>query len=111
MPSYYLTQTTGDVPSGQSLRILSSRMTSRVENFQSDAFAPLIRLGELLGMTEPNPEWTSASPIDDTELIDIAVKKKRDLGYSTADAISVLNEEDMEGIVSRAVEPSKGLFG
>ena len=114
LPSYYLTQTQGDTPSGASLRILSFRMTSRVENFQADATRSLVRLGELFGMKDVAVEWVSAAPTDETETLNSAVTKYKQLGYALSDAIAGLDEPDAEGIVERAsataAPPRGGLF-
>ena len=114
LPSYYLTQTQGDTPSGASLRILSFRMTSRVENFQADATRSLVRLGELFGMKDVAVEWVSAAPTDETETLNSAVTKYKQLGYALSDAIAGLDEPDAEGIVERATAtaapPRGGLF-
>ena len=102
MPSYYITQTSGDVPSGSSLRVLSQRMTARVGRFQLDSNPVLKGLGELLGMTDPKPVWADAAPMDLVEKMAIAAQKKNQLGYTMADAIAGLDEPDAEGIVQRA---------
>ncbi len=102
IPSYYLTQTSGDVPSGASLRVLSSRLSARVGNFNNTARPQLIRLGELAGMKDPKPTFASPMPMDETEQIDIADKKANRLGYALEDAISGLGESDAGGIVARA---------
>lgn len=102
LPSYYLTQTSGDVPSGASLRVLRARMTARIDRFQTDSAPVLKGLGELLGMTNVEVEWRNQGQLDPVEAIDVAVAKKRDLGYALEDAIADLDEEDAEGIVKRA---------
>lgn len=104
LPSYYITQTSGDVPSGASLRVLKQRMTSRIGRFQRDSEPALKGLGELLGMREVDIEWTNPQQLDPLEQIEVAVAKKRDLGYALEDAIADLDEQDVAGILQRAQE-------
>lgn len=107
LASYYVTQTSGDVPSGASLRVLRKRMTARIGRFQAIATPVLKGLGELLGMSDPDVTWTQTSEMDPIEAVDVAVSKKRDLGYALEDAIRDLDEEDAGGIVRRAEEKAQ----
>lgn len=102
LPSYYLTQTSGDVPSGASLRVLSSRMTARISNFQLDSEPVLKGLGEMLGMTDVAITWEDVSLTDEVEKVNIADVKANKLGYALEDAIADLDEADVAGIVERA---------
>lgn len=102
MPSYYLTQTSGDVPSGASLRVLAERMTARVGRFQLDAEPVNKGLGELLGMQNVSIDWKESAPLDELERVTIANVKLNQLGYTMEDAITVLSEPDAADIVKRA---------
>lgn len=107
LPSYYITQTSGDVPSGASLRVLRQRMSARIGRFQAISTPVLKGLGELLGMSDPDVTWTKGAELDPLEQVEVAVAKKRDLGYALSDAIRDLDEEDAEGIVQRAEEKAQ----
>ena len=104
VPSYWFTQTSGQVPSGESLRVLTTRRNSAIGRFQRSA-APVWRgLAFLLGMGDDvSPQWESPMPLDPIEKIDIAERKKR-LGYALQDAIAGLDEADEAGIIQRADE-------
>ena len=104
VPSYWFTQTSGQVPSGESLRVLTTRRNSAIGRFQRSA-APVWRgLAFLLGMGDDvTPQWESPMPLDPIEKIDIAERKKR-LGYALQDAIAGLGEADEAGIIQRADE-------
>ncbi|MGD7788206.1 phage portal protein [Propionibacteriaceae bacterium Y1700] len=100
VPTYYFSQTSGDVPSGESLRVLSSRLTAGVEDFQQDASPVWRGLMQLLGH-DVSPEWASAAPMDEAEKLDAAVTKKQ-LGYPLVDILRDLGEADAEDIAARA---------
>lgn len=104
LPSYYISQTSGDVPSGQALRVLASRMTARIGRYQRDNEPVLEGLCQLLGI-EPAIEWVNPVPLDTLEKMDVAEAKKR-LGYSLEDILVDLDEPDPEGVMERAAEAS-----
>lgn len=101
VPMYYLAQTSGDVPSGESLRVVTARLTSAVAAFAADATPAWKGLLELLGATNPTIKWADPQPVSAVERIDIAERKLR-IGYSMPDAIAGLDEADPEGIIERA---------
>ena len=104
VPSYYLAQTSGDVPSGESLRVVTSRLLSAVTSFQRDANPVWKGQLELLGWTNPAIKWANPMPMSEAERVEVATAKHRDLGYALEDAIADLGETDTEGIVSRAAQ-------
>ncbi len=108
LPAYYLTQTSGDVPSGTSLRVLAERRTARIGNFQQDSTPPCKGLGELVGMVNPMIEWKDPAPMDSAEKVLVAVEKYTKLGYSLQDAITMLGERDVQGIIDRAQDRNIG---
>lgn len=101
VPMYYLAQVSGDVPSGESLRVVTSRLTAAVEAFQRDATPPWRGLLQLLGEPDPRIEWADPQQIGEVERVDIAERKQR-LGYALEDAIGILEEADHDGIIQRA---------
>lgn len=105
VPSYYFAMG-GDVPSGESLRVLSTRRTAAIQAWQRDAAPVWKGLSELLGMQGANISWRDAMPLDPVEKITVAVAKRRDLGYALSDAIADLGEPDAAGIVERAAAES-----
>lgn len=80
IPSYYFTQSSGDVPSGASLRVLSSRLTAGVEDMQQDFGPAESRLLGLLGVEDARPVWDDPAPMDPAEELEMA-KTRHDIGY------------------------------
>ena len=101
VPSYWFTQTSGQVPSGESLRVLTTRRNSAIGRFQRSATPVWRGLGQLLGMTNVDPKWASPMALDEMEKVQVMEAKIR-AGYALEDAISVLSEPDKEGVLARA---------
>ena len=99
IPPYYISQTSGDIPSGESLRVLSSRMSSRCRSFIKETKAPLRGLVELMGYT-PGIEFEPVVTVDETEQFDNAVKL-RGIGYSLEDVADYLGH-DAAAVAARA---------
>lgn len=100
-PSFWFTQTSGDVPSGEALRVLSSRRLSRIRAWQRDA-APVWRgVKQLLGMDDGPIAWANPLELDPVEKYQVALDQKA-LGYDLQDIVEGLGEADAKGIVSRA---------
>lgn len=110
IPPYYLTQTSGDVPSGQSLRVLTARLTARVRRFQRDSGPVLRGLAQLLGIPEPEITW--APPMDLDPLEKWQVAQIRDgLGMALEDVLADTDTADLEGVIQRATESSSSKLG
>lgn len=103
LPAYYMTQTSGEVPSGASLRALKVRMTNAVVSFERDAEPVWRGMKELLGMSSEAVQWAPVEILDPTEAIDVALGQQA-LGYALADIVEDLGESDPDGIVKRALE-------
>jgi hypothetical protein len=101
IPSYYFTQTSGDVPSGESLRVLSARRTARVRRFQSDSLPVLRGLGQLLGITDAAPAWAPVQDLDPLEVWQVA-EIQRGLGIPLADVLRMAGQADWEELAARA---------
>lgn len=100
VPTYYFTQTSGDVPSGESLKVLSSRLTSGVKSLQREA-APVWRgVGELLGL-QVNIKWADPMPESEEVMLTNAVTK-RDLGVPLVQIFRDLGYEDPEALAAEA---------
>lgn len=79
IPVFYLSPTSGDVPSGEALRILASRLTSQVQAFQRDSTPAWKGQAELLGMRDPAITWAAPLPESQEERLTNAQAAK-DLG-------------------------------
>lgn len=79
LPNYHFSQTSGDVPSGESLRVLTTRKTSRVRAWQRDATPVWRGLMQLLGVPEPDIKWVDPAPLAEDERLSYA-NLARDLG-------------------------------
>ena len=99
VPPYYISQTSGDIPSGESLRVLTSRMTARGGSFLKETAAPLRGLVELMGF-KPGIEFAPVAQLDESERFDNA-GKLRALGYSLEDVADYLGH-DAPAVVQRA---------
>ena len=103
VPTYYFTQTSGQVPSGESLRVLRSRLTAAVRNLARDS-APVWRgQASLLGLDGVTPVHADPMPLDETEKFDNALKL-HSLGVALEDIVAYLRMPDPEGVVSRAAQ-------
>lgn len=100
IPYHYLSQTSGDVPSGEALRILSTRRTATIRAWQRDAEPVWNGLLQLLGV-EPGIQWAEPMPLDPLEQLQVA-QAKQQLGYALTDIVHDLDEPDPEGVVQRA---------
>src|SRR5690625_7364486 len=67
IPAYYFTEMSGDVPSGESLRVLSARRTAALRDFQQDATGPWQDIMGLLGIEETEPVWSDVAPQSEQE--------------------------------------------
>lgn len=103
VPSYYFSQTSGQIPSGESLRVLTSRLIAAGAGFQ-DVATPVWRgQGQLLGMGEVEPIWADLMPMDETERIANAEAYYR-MGLADEDVIAYLALPDAEKVVERMAE-------
>lgn len=119
LPMYYLAQTSGDVPSGQSLRVLSERRSARARRFQRDSKPVLKGLGELLGMPDVvAPRWEPIMGLDPLEAWQIAETQDR-MGLDLADILNGIDYPDADAVAQRAqavrdersMNARAGLFG
>lgn len=101
VPSYYLAQSSGAVPSGESLRVVTSRLLASVGAFQRDSTPVWKGQLELLGWVDPTITWAEAMPASRAEKIAEAEAKLR-MGYALQDAVAGLEDADIEGILARA---------
>ncbi len=101
IPAYYFSQSSGQVPSGESLRVLSSRLVSHVSAL-ADSLTPVWRgQAQLLGLTDASPRWADPMGMDDTERFDNALKLKS-LGLSLEDIVGYLDLPNPDEVLQRA---------
>lgn len=101
IPPFYITQTSGDVPSGESLRVLAARMIARVRRYQRDTEPVYRGLAQLLGVENVHITWADPMPLDEMERWERA-RIQKSLGYPLADILHSLNIADAEEIAARA---------
>lgn len=94
-PAYEFTQGGSDVPSGISLRVLADRRTAAIRDFQEDANPAWSRLMDLLGVPDARPSWADPAPLDATEQLE-AAEKKRDLGFPFETLAAELGYDETE---------------
>lgn len=101
VPQYYLSQLSGHVPSGESLRVLSSRLLAGVSRIQA-ATTPVWRgQAQLLGLAEPDIRWRQAQQLDETDRVTNA-QALHSMGVALEDIIAYLDLPDREGALERA---------
>lgn len=93
IPAYYFTEMSGDVPSGESLRVLSARRTAALRDFQQDATGPWQDIMGLLGIEETEPVWSDVAPQTEQERQEGA-KVRQDLGYPLEETMRFLGEDE-----------------
>ena len=103
VPAYWFTQTGGQVQSGESLRVLTTRRNATIGRFQRSATPVWRGLAQLLGMGDLTPKWANPMELDETTKAELMEAKLR-AGYAFADAVKVMGEADEAGIVTRAEE-------
>jgi len=102
VPAFYFTQSSGDVPSGESLRVLASRLTSGVLALQRESGPVWRGVGELLGF-EVNVKWADPMPEpEETRLANAVVKK--DLGLPLVQIFTDLGYDNPEDLAAAALE-------
>ena len=101
LPSFYFTQTSGDVPSGESLRVLSSRRRGRLRRFQQASLPVLRGLAELMGVQNPEPEWEPIAQLDEAERWQVA-QTQHEMGLATEDVLSMAGVADAVEMAARA---------
>lgn len=101
IPLYYLTQTTGMVPSGESLRVLTSRLVSSVRNFQ-DLSTPVWRgQAKLLGFEDVTPTWADPVPLSQNETVTL-VREWIEAGLTLEDALRMAGVQNAEELAANA---------
>ena len=110
IPPYYLTQTSGDVPSGQALRVLTARLTARVLRFQRDSTPVLRGLAQLLGIPNPDIAWVPPMDLDPLEKWQVA-QIRHGLGLDLEDVLDDTGTADIPGVAARAATATATRLG
>lgn len=93
IPAYYFTEMSGDVPSGESLRVLSARRTAALQDFQQDAVGAWQDVMGLLGVEGVEPTWTNIVPQSEGEKVEGA-RARYDLGYPLEEVMRYMGEDE-----------------
>lgn len=109
IPPHYLKPFTGNIPSGESLRVVEMRLTAKVEDRQQ-TFTP--RWGDQMAIlgVDARPRWADPTRMDVTEMWDL-VQTKLDVGmpfkqalvetgHYTADEVDDILREAQDGAAS-----------
>lgn len=103
LPAFYVSQVTGEPPTGVALRVMSTRLTNMSREAQSDFGPWWSELMDLLGAPDVKPVWRDPAPKDESEELDDAEARKA-IGYPLRENLRKLgeDEEDIDRIMSEA---------
>lgn len=111
LPAFYVSQVTGEPPTGVALRVLSTRLTNLSKESMTDFSPEWSRTMELLGVPDVTPRWEDPAPTDESEKLDNAEARKM-LGYGLRENLAAmgLDPDDVERIIADAQsnQPSGG---
>jgi len=103
LPAFYITQVSGEPPTGVALRVLSTRLTDLILEQQDDFTPRWSEVQELLGNVDVRPIWKDPAPKDESEELDDAEARKRigfgfranlkELGYDDPDIERIETEQ------------------
>lgn len=112
LPAFYVTNVTGEPPSGVSLRVLSTRLTNSSRVAQRVLTGPWSEVAELLGFPKIRPVWLDPAPTDETEQLEIALMRK-DLGYDQETILTKLGEDkdDIDRIMQAKADQAPPIGG
>ncbi len=102
VPNFYLSQTSGDVPSGESLRVLASRLSSAVREFNQISTPVWRGQGQLLGV-ELDPQWADPMPLSEAELLEQALLMD-ELGVPMDEILRRIGWQNADEIAARILE-------
>jgi hypothetical protein len=95
LPAFYVSQVTGEPPTGRALRVLSTRLTNLIEESQTDFGPEWSQLMELLGVPDVRPIWEDPAPKDESEELEDAEARKA-IGYPFREVLKKLGEDDID---------------
>lgn len=103
LPAFYVSQVTGEPPTGRALRVLSTRLTNLIEETQTDFGPEWSQFMELLGVPDVRPIWEDPAPTDESEELENAEARKA-IGYPFREVLKKLgeDEDDIDRIADEA---------
>jgi hypothetical protein len=111
LPAFYVSQVTGEPPTGRALRVMSTRLTDVSRETQTDFGPWWSEMMDLLGVPDVKPIWKDPAPKDETEELEDAEARKA-IGYPVRENLRKLgeDEEDIERIMAEGQQqvPSGG---
>lgn len=112
LPAFYVSQITGEPPSGASLRVLSTRLTATSRKDQRVLGPRWSDVADLLGCPDIRPVWLDPAPTDETEQLENALTRK-DLGYDQETILKKLGEdpEDIQRILENKADQTPPVGG
>lgn len=105
IPLHYLKPLSGQIPSGESLRVVERRLTAKVEDRQQSSSPRWSGVMDLLGVPDTRPRWSDPTSMDETEVWDL-VKVKVDTGMPLKQALIETGRyraDDIDEFLSEAV--------
>lgn len=90
----------GNIPSGVSLRVLASRRTAALRDFNDSSTPAVSRVVALLGVPDAYPVWTDPAPEDESEQWEIAEVRDR-LGFPLGENLRDMgrDQEDIDRVL------------
>jgi hypothetical protein len=112
LPAFYVSQPTGEPPSGASLRVLSSRLTDWARKTQKVNTPRWSEVADLLGLPGVRPVWVDPAPTDFSEELENAVTMK-EIGYDQKTVLQKLGEDpdDIERILEAKADQAPPVGG
>lgn len=104
VPTFYLSQSPSDVPSGEALRKLQVRLDTSIRTGNKEAAAVWRGLKQLLGLDDTPPVFADPNPTTRTERINEALAMKQ-LGYPLEDCLRHVEQtSDVDALMQRVQE-------
>lgn len=112
LPAFYVSQPTGEPPSGASLRVLSSRLTDWARKTQKVNTSRWSEVASLLGLDGVRPVWVDPAPTDFSEELENAVTMK-EIGYDQRTVLQKLGEDpdDIDRILTEKADQAPPVGG
>lgn len=103
LPAFYVSQVTGEPPTGVALRVLSTRLTNLASEAHTDFGPQWSAVMELLGVAGVRPRWEHPAPVDESEQIANALDRKA-LGFGFRENLLAMgyDEDDVDRIQADA---------
>lgn len=104
IPTFYLSQSPSDVPSGEALRKLQVRLDTSIRTSNKESAAVWRGLKQLLGLDDAPPVFADPNPTTKTERINEALAMKQ-LGYPLEDCLRHVEQtSDVDALMQRVRE-------